>query len=163
MTKLERLFLYNQYDILEKLDSDNGIDYKRYKDILLYGYESEYYIFTNFFSDVSTDICNEVINILNMFRTLYFSYKELENKEDIEEYKVTFQGFDGNEELEHYGFAKWYISDGNFQEFSGVDMNSHYNKLNYYRNMLSKYNQIMDTNPRPSKLNATQIKEIIQY
>lgn len=143
LTKTERLILLNQYRILlevcpdEKKDSDIAID------ILSNGYKYDYDSLVDFLSDdVPEEISKEVIDILQMYRSLNNSYSELKEKNEIDKDDVMFQGFDGNEETEHYAYADFFINKYNrYSEFREVDINSHCNRLNIYRPMLNIWKQ----------------------
>lgn len=51
----------------------------------------------------------EVIDILSMFSALTFSYRNLSDKTGIEEWKITFNGFDGNNEGDYLAYAKFFM------------------------------------------------------
>ena len=142
LSKKDRLILFNQYRILEKLYPDEEKDCQLAQKILLDGYELEYDGLVEMMGDVSREVCNEVLDILQMFRSLYFSYEKLDDKLGIDEYDVKFQGFDGNEEGQYYSYAEFFILDKRrYEEFSNCEINSHCNKLPQYRDMLNVWRQ----------------------
>ncbi len=159
LTKTERLILINQYRMLsvicpdEKKDSDIAID------ILANGYKHNYDSLVDFLSDdMPEEISKEVIDILQMFRSLNNSYHELNDKSGIDKGNVIFQGFDGNEETEHYSYADFFINKyDRYSEFSKVAINSHCNMLYMYRPMLKAWSKY----ERYQSLNKEQIIEII--
>lgn len=159
LSEKERLILYNQYRILEKLYPDEEKDCQLAQKILLEGYELEYDELITMMGDVSREVCKETIDILQMFRSLFFSYEKLEDKSGIDEYDVKFQGFDGNEEGEYYSYAEFFILDKKrYEEFNKCEINSHCNKLPQYREMLSVWRQFKRFT---SDLTKEQILDII--
>lgn len=159
LTEKERLILFNQYRILEKLYPEDEKDCQIAQKILAEGYTIEYDSLAEFMSDgIPREVCEEVIDILQMYRSLYTSYKELSDKTGINKGDVIFQGFDGNEETDHYVFACFYLEDLNrYSEFKGVDINSHSNRLYKYLPMLSEWRKY----GRYDTLNMEQIIKII--
>lgn len=100
------------------------------------------------FSEQSTpDIVKEVLDILEMWSTIEYSYEQLTGKEKtvLEEKakpfgKPKFEGFDGNNESEHMGTASFLVNKlDRFDEFKGRNFNSHSRSLNNYRRMLPTF------------------------
>jgi hypothetical protein len=140
MTKMERLILYNQYKILEKLDSREGEAYARCATILERGYTREYSDLFDWMSEeLDERVSEEVIEILSMFRALTDAYRNLADKSGMDERDINFRGFDGNDESKHFGYASFIIRDkAHFRESrnAGDDLNSHSGTLDRYRSML---------------------------
>jgi uncharacterized protein YfbU (UPF0304 family) len=160
LTEPEKLILYNQYLILEKLFPEDEKTYKNAQTILSSGFTSEYdSLIEGFSDDYPEEICQETLDILQMFRSLYNSYYVLEDKSSIKINQVKFQGFDGNEEGKHYNLAKFYLKDEElFEEFKDVQINSHSNKLAKYRAMLLSWGKYS----RYDILTREQIIEILE-
>ena len=60
--------------------------------------------------------------------------------------RVTFLGFDGNNETEHMGIAMFLVRDmDRFSSFKGRDLNSHMPLLDAYRRMLQTFLPIRST------------------
>ena len=80
LTIVEREILANQFRILEKLEGDNQQrDYRNLIEALESGYELHY---MDVFEDLSEttlskDDCRRVLDILEMFRGLIYSYQGL--------------------------------------------------------------------------------------
>lgn len=147
LNEKERLILYNQYEILKAVDPKYGDMYRKFQTILLRGYEAEYYQLFENDETFTEEKSNEVYDILDMFAMLYRSYLQLNDKGNIKELDCMFGGFDGNEEAEYCQYARWLIEEDNrFSEFANVNMNSHCNRLPYYRTMLKRYNDILNKN-----------------
>lgn len=159
LSEKERLILYNQYRILEKLYPEEEKQFQLAQTILYEGYESDYDDLIEMMDSVPREICKETVDILQMFRGLYASYKNLKDKSGINKDDVKFQGFDGNEESNYYSYAKFFITEkGRFNEFEKCEMNSHSNKLPQYRDMLNVWKQF---NRYSSDLSKEQILKII--
>jgi uncharacterized protein len=165
LTKYERLNLINQYKILEKLYPDESKDYEVLRKALEEGYVYNYYDSFHWMEDeLSEAECREVIEILNMYRDLKFSYGNLLDKEEIEESKLIFRGFDGNYETKQYVYAQYYLFDLDkyleLRQYSKFhDFNTHTEMLGKYRRMLSIWNAL---NNKCNELTAGEIKKIIK-
>ena len=59
---------------------------------------------------------------------------------------VKFEGFSGNEETKYLGAANK-VAYGEFREFSGRDLNSHFPYLDAYRRMLHRFDIIRSNTP----------------
>jgi uncharacterized protein YfbU (UPF0304 family) len=102
----------------------------------------------------SNKAVSEVVDILDMWSFLEEGYEALstEDKKTIEEktegiYKnVRFVGFDGNNETEHLGIARFLVEEmERFESFKGRDFNSHSPSLNRYHKMLSVFSKTRHT------------------
>lgn len=133
LTKFERLSFYNQYEILAAL-ADNEYDKERYTkqaEIFFYGYEFEYEdLISGMGEELPSEKSRFVINVLDMYRTLYDSYQQLSDTEtqEIDDTDIKFAGFDQQNELELYGYAKFLVeTKGAFTEVQEYNksLNSH--------------------------------------
>lgn len=138
----DRLILANQFKILEKLYPDDAQHYEQHRRALENGYTLNYPWMVEWFSDEMTEEeCREVLDILDMYRAITFSYKKIEDKEGIEDNWLRFKGFDGNNESNHYGYAQYFILDlGRFQE---LKYDSEYPSLNSHGEVLPKYRKML--------------------
>lgn len=169
MTKEERVILMNQYILMKKIgvpgfydeqDLDNKIE------ILSHGWT---YLYDDEILDVQEEcdesIQIEVINILDMYRTITNSVEDL-SQEEIDsiphKHLLEFQGFDGNEESYHYSFMRFFIEKmGRFDELKSI--NSHRNILSQYRSMLMKYNETFNKKRMgPYTLTIDELKYILE-
>ena len=75
-----------------------------------------------------------MVNILEMYEQLIFSYEKLNDKDDLK--PVNFYGFSGNEETAQMGYARFLVEQGRWQRFRNHDMDSHFPTLSGYRSML---------------------------
>lgn len=97
---------------------------------------------------------SEVVDILDMWSFLEKGYEALspKNKKIIKEKSeglystVRLVGFDGNNETEHLGIARFLVEKmGRFERFKGRDFNSHSPSLKGYNQMLSVFLPIRTT------------------
>jgi uncharacterized protein YfbU (UPF0304 family) len=142
LTREQRWILANQYLILEHLHPEESDYYQRSRKVLEHGWELNYdWIAENIYErTMSGDECAEVLDILDMFRSLESSFEALADKEGIEAYQVTFAGFDGNYEAAQLGYASFIIKEEKkFEELAnhGDGLNSHIPVLDTYRRMLA--------------------------
>lgn len=150
----ERQTLVNQYDILERLATDEHDKkfYSERKEIYEQGFEGEYFEYGPNEEVLSSDECELVYKIVNMFDDLYYYWlNSSEIKDNIDEYKVMFSGFDLNDSVEHkyYSFVKFLIKDqGKFHDTRKLleskkimDLNSHGMgpKLSGYTSMVERF------------------------
>jgi|SRR5690606_1796675 len=170
-TRVERLILFNQYKILERLDPENADSYQKMQEILENGYELEYQWKTEFITDdrdvMSTDQCRFVINVLSMYEALQRSYDRLSNKGTIEPRMVEFPGFDGNHEPKYLGYTRFLINREEkftYLRTSSDDLNSHFRTLERYRRMLAVWRELGESYDLTSEqiqaiLNAPKLQE----
>ncbi|MES9786519.1 YfbU family protein [Bacillus pumilus] len=169
-SKEQRTILINQMEILKRLDPQNSDEYERKIEVLYNGYS---YFYSDIFGEIeeefSPEISRKVLDVLNMYRNLYFSFKSLTSEEqgEISEEDVLFQGFDGNEEYNHYRFAKHVVNEADlYLEISKlidegkIEMNSHRNRLHYYNKLLSRWTKVKELAGR-GNLTLQQIKNVL--
>jgi uncharacterized protein YfbU (UPF0304 family) len=147
LSKKERWFLSNQYRILEKLYPNKADYYTQCREIVDKGYELEYDLITDYIHEpMTSEVCTEVSDILEMYNSLQLGYDALEDKEGIEESGINFQGFDGNNESEQLHYAQFLINkQGRLQDLKHTDgLNTHMPYIGYYRRMLEEWNKSSD-------------------
>lgn len=149
LTKKERLILYNQYEILKSLNPNEKKYYERDQEILINGFKYNYDdLVCGLMDETSEEISQFVIDVLQMYRVLNNSYDKLndDEKAQIDIYDISFKGFDGNEEIDHYVYAKFYLEKldkfGELKESKYYAVNSHGNMLNGYRKMVSLWKEV---------------------
>jgi uncharacterized protein YfbU (UPF0304 family) len=159
----ERVFLANQLRILEALCPEEADGYKRWREAVEGGYSLHYSEGAPWLgSDMSVEDCREVLDILQMFSVLAWSYRELSDKAGIEPHDVKFPGFDGNNESAYLGYADYFINTlGRYDDLkdSGDGLNSHAPFLEAYRRMLEVWLP-MQSQLHGGKLNKQQIQQI---
>lgn len=158
----EKWIMYNQLEILKLLNPNDAKYYEEQIGVLENGCEKDCNELFSFLQGTTNEVASEVYDILDMFRILNNSYNKLSNVTDIEKDDVLFSGFDGNEEPSHYNYAKWLIEGRNlYKEFANCELNSHYNRLDYYREMLYRFNTI-NAKKNTQLLTLEEIKSIIR-
>ncbi|WP_146548172.1 YfbU family protein [Rummeliibacillus suwonensis] len=100
----DRLIIANQYEILSRLTEDphEKKQFENFRDIFTAGFSRYYSLATEYFSDeLSDEECKFVIDVLSLYRDLYYSREHsVKAKEVIDEKDVLFNGFDLNDETE---------------------------------------------------------------
>jgi uncharacterized protein YfbU (UPF0304 family) len=114
-------------------------------------------------------VVSEVVDILDMWYFLERGFGELSKKDkdrvaaeaDPFGKHVAFPGFDGNNESEHVGVARFLIDElERFTEFKGRALNAHMPTLEAYRRMLAVFGPIRRTLTGRG-LGASEIIEIL--
>lgn len=116
------------------------------------------------------EIVKEVLDILDMWSFIEYSYGELsdEGKAYVEKeaspfgIDPKFRGFDGNNETDYMGTASFIVNQlDRFEEFKGRNFNSHCPSVDGYQRMLSVFEKIRGDIYFES-LNAEQIARILK-
>lgn len=164
-TLKERLSLANQYAIMEKLseDEDDAKHYAHLRTIVQDGLTLEYGDLSSGFEEeeLTEQQCNEVIDILDMYRHITESYEALADKEGFTPADVRLPGFDGNDHLEsrYAAYVELHLDQGNWHELQDRkgNLNSHRQMLEKYRLMLAVHKRFK----RDSDLNKAQIDQLL--
>jgi uncharacterized protein YfbU (UPF0304 family) len=155
LSRVERWMLVNQMRILEALYPDEAKSIAEHRQALEEGYELHYNEFAQHICDdedtLSVEGCKEVLYILSMHQALKRAFDELPDKSGIEEYRVRFVGFDGNDRVEGtmMAYTRWSCDShgGRFKDLDrGDDFNSHGRMLDSYRAMLKEWEKSKDKN-----------------
>lgn len=159
LTDQERIILINQNRILALLDEGNADGYRKVITVLERGLVTEYEGVLYLEPPMSETDCKEVLDILAMFNALHYSYDRLEDKSEIEEWKVKFVGFDGNTEGRQLGYARYLIEqDDRYTHLvDGNDLDSHGPFIDGYREMLERYKALGE----PRLLTREQLFEVV--
>jgi len=141
------MFIY-LFKIL-KNQGDEEFDYDNMIKALQYGFEYHYRdVFDCLFDEELTiEECKVVLDILEMYRGITYSYIKLKRENKIEKLKdedIRFKGFDGNNETKQMSYTRYFIVDldrySEIQEYApGNDFNSHFPMLSKYQAMLVKW------------------------
>lgn len=169
LSKKERaMFIYLLKILKNQGDEEN--DYDNMIKALEYGYELHYSdVFDCLFDDeLSTEDCREVLDILEMYRGIIYSFINLKrdgNLESLTEEDVKFPGFDGNNETKQMTYTDYFIKDlGRYDEIKELShgyFNSHWPQLAKYRAMLEKWNSYKVL-PNRYMMNEQQIKDLLK-
>ena len=146
MTKKDRVFLINQYQILAALNVAEADHYKELISILQHGYEIFYSMIDEWVSeDMPRSEGKLVLDILSIYRVIEDLKRGGKNKTLSEHNYSYFRGFDGNNETEYMIFARFLIEEqGKFSEQQAYlskndGLNSHTEMLNKYRRMIARW------------------------
>ncbi len=161
LTKVERLMLVNQFRLLQEVHKDDEHmkqHYARLEQIFERGYVYLYdEAFRGLSDEVSPEVAQEVLSILDLHRALLWSLGEKPDPEYLE--KVKFQGFDANNESEYLGFAKFFQKHPDIPKFEEQRIfNSHHSTLARYRKMLIEWDRM----GRETRLTKPQIDSILE-
>lgn len=94
LSRKDRIILFNQYEILKRLDTDSAEQYEIYQDILAQGFEYEYDDIGPSLFEVPQSVSEKVYEILGMFRRMVFSFDNLEDVTGLDREDYMFRGFD---------------------------------------------------------------------
>ena len=170
LTEKERLFLYNQYEVLRILNSDDEHESKRYENfqkIVVRGYEDVYdWLTDGFDKTVPSEVTQFVFDVLNLYRALMVSYHELsdEEKAQIDENDIKYEGFDGSNEIQYYCFADFLMRDeglyGEIFDDGRAELDSHAKRVDQYKKMLDAWRNT--GKEKHDNLTAEEIRGIIE-
>ncbi|MBI1299923.1 YfbU family protein [bacterium] len=151
LTIQQRVIIANQLRILEKLYPDEAEYYANHRVALERGFKLHYSWLAEFLDqdEMSEEESREVLNILEMYRAITFSYRKLQGQTSILEDSIRFPGFDGNTEGRQFSYVNYFIFDlGRYPELLAdtgySDFNSHSPKLDVYREKMSIWNTFTD-------------------
>ena len=149
LSRTERWLLANQYRILEALYPDEADSYARKRRVLEDGYELHYrWIAERIYEPPDTMTegeCREVLDILDMFDALRQSRQRFGDMPSVEDWQVTFHGFDGNNETKQMAYARFLVEDGRFTDVVNErNLNSHMPSMNRYRRQLAVWRRSGD-------------------
>jgi uncharacterized protein YfbU (UPF0304 family) len=139
--------------------------YAQHREAVEGGYTLQYdSIYDGLNDEMSREDCQEVIDILSMYRQLHFSYDQLGKPAEIDESQIKFLGFDGNNESKQYFYTQYFIvSLGRFSELrdgmESPDFNSHAEMLGKYQAMLPIWRRL---GRRTHDLSMNEIRQLIE-
>jgi uncharacterized protein YfbU (UPF0304 family) len=154
LSRLEKLILSNQYEILKRVDPESEKHYQVILEALRSGYESDFYHLIGTFDESTSDeTMVEVRDILEMFRALDPAPRTGAPSAPA----ARFVGFGGNEESAHMAYAAFLMDDrGLWRESKRDDYNTHCPVLPEYRRMLERWRAARDK----FNLTADEMREI---
>ncbi len=177
LSSTNRLILRNQEFLLsmcEDLDEYERKDHAKNVEILESGYTREYStVFRSLLSEVSYSLCEELYDLLDMFRILRFSYDKLSEKErsQVKESDISFRGFDGNDNTESLlmNYARFIFRDEKYGELEepmkrfSDNGNSHCQNLPMYRRMYRCFDPMWRKNPLITQelLSLSEIQQVV--
>lgn len=166
LSHFDRVLLANQYKILRLSEPSNSDYYDQLIEALEKGYESSYtdLIERSVYSDkLSEEECEFVVEAMALHLAMQDSYKNLDDKEDIDHSKLKFMGFDGNNEGKHMSYAQFVRErERRFEQLElGSDgFNSHMPTIPLYRNRIDFWKLLPPE--KQSDLTAADIRAILE-
>ena len=146
LTRIERWILSNQLTLLEILDEENLAHYEESRKIIENGYEYLYDGCISYIAPedetISVQESRNVIDILDMFRGITSSLRQLEDASGLDENELRFHGFDGNYEAAHLVFAEFFC-----KEYDGgryPEVVEHLDSFNTHHPILDSYNRMLE-------------------
>lgn len=157
MNRETRQIIYNQLEILKKVDPSGAKDYEIQQQIIDGGYTTRYgEVLTVRENEVSEEVQREVFEFLEMFRALDNAMVVGWKPANVRDAK--FQGLDGNNDDEHYAFAQHLLDVENLFAESAPMKNSHSSgTIERYRRMLNEWTKA----PHPFRLTQAEADAII--
>jgi uncharacterized protein len=112
LSRTERWILANQYRILAALEPANAATYRSYAEALERGYANVIDRLSGHIlrDDTSHRESDETDEILAMFDCLQRRYRTLDDNFGIDEYRLSFPGFDQKTERDYLGYAQFALS-----------------------------------------------------
>ena len=160
----ERLALSYQLKILERLYPEDKEYYANHRKAIEDGYELHYEWITEHLSEgLTSEQCSFVLEVLEMYAALYYSFIKLLNPTRLNEKSVVFPGFDGNNEIMFMAYTKYFIEDldrfNEIRETTNGYYNSHSKMIPKYKKMLVKYREYKQ--PYTYELTEDQVIELV--
>ncbi len=162
LSTTERLILSNQFRLLEILDPENASHHSRKARIVEEGYELNYgWMTDHLYEGLSREECIRVLEILDMYSSLLFSFGAAKDDTGLDRASVEFFGFDGNHESELKQYAQFLIYEEHkfeiLQNESGHVLNSHFPSIAIHMQRLSRWK----SKGQPYSMDITTIRWIL--
>jgi uncharacterized protein YfbU (UPF0304 family) len=165
LSRIERFTLSNQFKILEALYPSDAEYYRNHRKAIEEGYELHYpWMLEHIYDDgLSESQCREVLDILQMYRSMYFAIDKHGLPKHLHDYKWPFPGFDGNNEGSLMSYVRYFIEDlDRYPELRDgkdyCDFNSHTPMLDVYKEMLGKWRAMSSRH----ELSIDQVVELLE-
>jgi uncharacterized protein YfbU (UPF0304 family) len=115
--------------------------------------------------EMKEDDMEFVMQVLEMYAQLQYSYRESSEKDPKIKEQVLFPGFDGNESNGHFGFLHFLVTHGKYSYVKPLDkghaINSHMPVTGIYRRMLDEYKTIKRDSYEHRPLTLAEIKRVL--
>lgn len=159
----QRQVLLNQNRILEALYPREASVYRQAQRVLEAGYSLHYdEVLGGLSPEMKRADQLEVLDVLDLYRTLNYSYRELHDKAAVKVEELEFRGFDGNNESDRFGYTRFLIVElKRYSELRGSSdapsFNSHMPMSNKYRRMVALWRSLDVDRP----LTSAEINRIL--
>jgi uncharacterized protein len=169
----EKLILMMLCELFGKLKINGDLDPAFIEEVIIGGhFWALDWKYTGIFHghEDSTDKLRETVDVLDMWSFLEYGYEKLSKKDKDRVAKeaepfgkdVKLHGFDGNNESEYMGIARFMIEQlDRFSKFKGRDLNAHMPTLEAHRRMLAVF-QPLRNKMAGRDLNADEIIETLK-
>ena len=143
LDKKERLLFSYLLRILEKLEPEEAEYHARNRKAIEHGYKLHYnWITENLYDEMPEEECKFVLDVLDMYRSLNYSYESNNlSDEDLKE-RIRFRGFDGNNETRFMGYAHYFMHD--LDRYNELHDRSDYPNYNTHHPTLKKYTRMIE-------------------
>lgn len=139
----ERLILSYLLKILEKLEPNEADYYARNRKAIEHGYSLHYnWITENLHEEMSENDCKFVLDVLDMFRNLNYSYIKGNLSDEKLKEKIRFKGFDGNREINFLSYAHYFMHD--LDRYNELHDNSEHPNYNTHYPVVEKYKRMLE-------------------
>jgi uncharacterized protein len=157
MNRETRQIIFNQLEILKKVDPSGAKDYEIQQRIIDGGYTSRYgEVLTVREHEVGDQVQREVYDFFDMFRALDNALALGWTPDDVSDAK--FQGLDGNNDDEYYSFAQHLLDvEGLFGESAPMKNSHSSGTIDRYRRMVNEWKKA----PAPYRLTHAEADAII--
>ncbi len=166
LSKLERRLLINQYTIMGLLDEEDKDFYEKMREALEHGFSDFYeeYLFGWMSGEMSSEDGTFVLDAFEVHESMQRSYEELDDRGDIEERRLAFPGFDGNNEGAYMAYAKFLREKQD--RFTDVELgfdglNSHAPRVGKYGRMIDEWKRVPEDR-RYESLTKEEILSILE-
>ena len=163
LTKKERLAFIYQLRIMEALYPVEATDFAQKRTALEEGFGLHYdWLFESLRDELSREECQEVLDILDMYRAIAFGLRNLDEGDALRKHHLAkFSGFDGNNEGQLMAYVRYFIVDlGRYDELKEGKLpsfNSHTQMLATYQAMLQRWSEF----ERKFELSREQIATVL--
>ena len=149
LSRIERVMIYNQFKILEKLYPDEAESYAERAEVVENGYELHYdWIFEHIGEErVDEEMSREILDTLAMFEAI----QDAMGRGDAAEFEsvkhfAKFHGYDGNNENAYSAYAEFFCrsNGGRYQHLNIKEWNAHMPTVDAYRRMVQEYKASAD-------------------
>ena len=158
MTNIERVILFNQFQILAKLDPNEKGYYERSAKALQSGYSGNYEFLETLSPELSEQECQIVWRTLDMYDAMRTSWVALTDKGNVKEQEIVYRGFDGNNETQYMGYSQFIVEECERFTYMGIkDHNSHMEMIPGYLRMLAAWAQFKESH----NMTAEQLRAVL--
>jgi len=134
--------------ILEKLYPEEAAKFSQNRTALEEGFTLHYeWVFESIRDEMSKEECQEVLDILDMYRAITFSLRKIDQSDELQDHHLAkFIGFDGNNEGQRMHYVRYFIVDleryDELKQGKLPTFNSHTRMLPTYQKMFQRWDEL---------------------